>query len=204
MREFNKLFCIGLTRTGTSSLTEALNILGIPCRHYPKELCTIEQLLVGQWDLPILEKYRALSDLPVATYYPQLDKMYPDSLFIYTNRDKHEWMASVKDELKGQDPDDRKLSYEGHLSRSRLIRLACYGTRVWDEDRFSYAYDRHHREVNHFGYGSDILLCMNITKGDGWDSLCRFLEVDKPDVPFPHLKKFGKDRRAYWEKKHGL
>jgi len=30
---------------------------------------------------------------------------------------------------------------------------------------------------------------MDITKGDGWDKLCKFLEKPKPDVSFPHKNK---------------
>ncbi|MCZ6834530.1 MAG: hypothetical protein O7G85_02035, partial [Planctomycetota bacterium] len=40
MKDFNKVFGIGLSRTGTRSLNEALTILGIPSCHWPTDVGT--------------------------------------------------------------------------------------------------------------------------------------------------------------------
>lgn len=66
-KEFNKIFCIGLSKTGTVSLNHALNILGIKAKHYP----AINAAMYVD-----IEKHDAISDTPVAGVYKILDKKY--------------------------------------------------------------------------------------------------------------------------------
>lgn len=94
---FNKVFGIGLSRTGTQSLSAALNELGVTSVHFPKDDTTFRQLRSGDFDLDVLERATALCDTPVVPYYPQFDDAFPGSKFILTLRDDREaWLASVE------------------------------------------------------------------------------------------------------------
>ena len=186
MRNFNKIFCIGLTKTGTNSLTEALNILGIPILHYPDSKETFNLISEGKFLIPELSR-RGISDVMAATYYPQFDKQYPDSLFIMTIREKEAWLKSVQSKLRSA-PRPKTLSY--------LLRVATYGIPVFEKSRFSYVHTNHSKGVLKFFQKRDDLLVMNICAGEGWGALCSFLKCPVPDQPFPFLKRPKRE----WEK----
>src|SRR5688572_13581789 len=91
-----KVFGLGLSKTGTTSLGGALNLLGIETIHYPHDQKTYHDLRNGNYRLSILEEYQGAVDIPVAPYYAQLDTIYPDSKFILTVRDKDSWLTSAE------------------------------------------------------------------------------------------------------------
>jgi len=79
-----KIFGIGLPKTGTTSLTIALEMLGYTSRHSPMECFTLHhgELSVNQKKI---DKYDALTDLPIPHFYPELDICFPNSKFILTH-----------------------------------------------------------------------------------------------------------------------
>ena len=158
-----KLFGIGLSRTGTTSLTEALRILGYKAKHYPDS--------EGEFD-----QFEALTDTPVAWRYKLLDGRYPDSRFILTIRDIPKWLKSCEHFFHHNEPD----------RLAQLNRLMCYGTVPFDKDRFEAAYQSHLVGVQaYFANRPNDLLVMNIASGEGWEKLCAFLGKAIPNVPFP-------------------
>ena len=48
-------------------------------------------------------------------------------------------------------------------------------------------YRRHNADVVRYFSGRECLLTMDITAGDGWETICGFLELPVPDQPFPHI-----------------
>ena len=73
-----KIFNIGFSRTGTTSLTEALQILGFSAYHFPKSFDQIE-------------KHDACTDMSITLGYKFLDLMYPESKYILTTRKLESW-----------------------------------------------------------------------------------------------------------------
>jgi hypothetical protein len=82
----SKIFGIGLSRTGTTSLHAALGILGYRSIHYPQ----LDRLY------ELVDDHDAASDTPVACSYRQLDARYPGSRFILTVRDFRAWLESTR------------------------------------------------------------------------------------------------------------
>ena len=78
-----KIFGIGLSKTGTTSLHVALEILGYSSVHYP---VTWEEF----------DRYDAAHDITVASRFEELDKLYPGSRFILTLRDLNQWLRSCE------------------------------------------------------------------------------------------------------------
>lgn len=61
-----------------------------------------------------------------------------------------------------------------------------HGSPLGSEYIYSERFDRHNKEaVEYFKNRPQDLLVIDITKGDGWEKLCPFLNKDIPDVPFP-------------------
>lgn len=173
-----KIFAIGLSRTGTTSLTKAIELLGYKCKHFPR-------YDYGSGNVEILyselQSYDFLSDTPVALDYKRLDKLCKNSKFIYTTRDIDEWIISCKN--------FKRFSSDFAADPSILFfRKKIYGTECFDEEKFRIAYMKHHENVmSYFKNRKSDLLSINICSGQGWDELCSFFECSVPKYLFPWL-----------------
>ena len=184
-----KVFGLGLSRTGTRSLTSALQMLGFDTSHYPIDEDTYIELSNAQYDLTLLRFYDGLTDITTVPFYAQFDKHYPGSKFILTVRDKEDWLGSCarhwynRPAFKDvEDPDE-----EVHLRMRQFLRAAVYGCYNFDPDRFSHVYDRHVRQVmEYFQDRPDDLLTIDICSGEGFEKLAGFLDRPVPAEPFPH------------------
>lgn len=166
----SKVFGLGLSRTGTTSLTVALLELGYDARHYPKPIN-----LLGE-----AKKHDALTDIPVILAYREFDQLYPDAKFILTVRDLEFWLDSCR----------RHWGSKKHRKDNAvalLVRRAVFGTEFFDRKLFIQAYQIHYNQVvNYFKDRPDKLLIMDICAGDGYEVLCPFLDLKVPDKAFPH------------------
>jgi hypothetical protein len=184
-----KVFGLGLSRTGTRSLTSGLQVLGFDTAHYPIDEDTYIELSNAQYDLTLLRFYDGLTDITTIPFYQQFDKLYPGSKFVLTIRDKEEWLGSCARHWfnrpafkEVEDPDE-----EVHLRVRQFLRAAVYGCYNFDRERFSWVYDQHIEQVKaYFRDRPNDLLIMDICAGDGFEKLARFLDRPVPAEPFPH------------------
>lgn len=202
----NKVFGIGLSRTGTSSLNEALEILGYRSVHFPiiMENTSLEataKYRLNKWAKelgaknPLSEDFTsgtgnslsfkrpketdfdAMTDLSVARFYRELDESFPNSKFILTVRDESAWLNSCS-----------KFFAKGthQFFKWRQVSVDMYGVESYSQTAFQDAYARHISNVrSYFNNRPNDLLVMNIPAGDGWEKLCPFLGKPVPDRPFP-------------------
>jgi hypothetical protein len=192
--EKRKVFGVGLNKTGTTSLEAALNLLGIRTVHYPFKRATYDELTSGSYRLSIMETFQAAVDTSVAPFYPQLDREYPGSRFILTQRDPESWLRSIECHW----PVMREwCEREPQFGRfTDFISAVVYGSIGFHRDRFLYAYKTHERNVReYFRDRPEDLLVIDICNGHGWEKLCPFLGLEIPAFPFPHSNR-GKDREA--------
>lgn len=193
-----KVFGIGLNKTGTTSLGEALNLLGLRTIHYPFDRTTYEELTRGDYDLTLMKSYQGIVDTPVAPFYPQLDRQFPGSKFILTVREPESWLKSVEAHW----PVMRQwCERDPKFGRFTDFISACvYGTLEFHRERFLDVYHRHNKNVQeYFQDRADDFLVMDICRGDGWEQLCPFLGYPIPDAPFPHSNQGKRRYRAeHW------
>lgn len=174
------IFGIGLSKTGTTSLFAAFDRLGYRAGTYRHlRALRLDDWFSGSFASEYLSEYDAVTDLPLAVYYPQLDKRYPGSKFILTVRDSESWLESARQ----------------HFTRppgsvfGRDVRLATYGIIGFDRDRFRYVYETHLRNVSwYFRERPESLLTLDIIGGEGWEKLCAFLDREIPSGPFPYVQ----------------
>ncbi|MCW5776876.1 MAG: hypothetical protein KIS87_10595 [Phycisphaeraceae bacterium] len=179
------VFGIGLSKTGTNSLNEALCSLGYRSIHYPD--CAL--MLSGQY-AEALRGYDAATDISVAAFYRELDAAFPGSKFILTVRQLGSWLRSVGEHMSRRPPE----SLEPGEPRGD-IRARLYGTRGWDADLFVEAYRRHVAAVRaHFADRPVDLLQIDVCAGQGWEKLCPFLGRPTPAIAFPSLNR-SEERR---------
>ena len=189
-----KVFGLGLSRTGTTSLWKALNILGVRTIHFPCDQITYDELKNGTYTLSILETYQGGVDIPLAPYYAQLERAYPRSKFILTVREITTWLKSVESHWRLWRERDPNKAF------TDFVCACVYGALGFNEDRFRYVYETHCRNVGeYFAHRPDDLLIMDICHGDGWDKLSPFLGLPIPKVSFPYLNT-GEENQRWMEK----
>ena len=203
-----KIIGAGFGRTGTKSLYTALNQLGFPCYHMEEVLNTRNnkshldfwfRVANGEpghffdWE-QVFANYTATVDFPGSCVWQELMEQYPDAKVILTGHPKgaEAWyksaMATIYSTesmwqfkvLKFFTPFGRKF---GALSSNLVWERTLKGTMV-DKDKAVAQYEAHLKEVK-AKVPSDKLLDYSVVQG--WEPLCRFLEVPVPDTEFPNV-----------------
>ncbi|NJL54786.1 hypothetical protein HC928_06025 [bacterium] len=166
----SKVLGIGLSKTGTTSLCTALNLLGIPTIHLPP-------------NLEIIEHFDGAVDITVAVAYRFLDRRYPGAKFILTVRELESWLRS------SQSQQERAIVMnQGNVPKwiEAAVRQ-CYGQWQFDSVLWRTTYERHLAEVKEYFRGRESdLLVLDICGGQGWQELHSFLNCEVPLIPFPH------------------
>ena len=179
-----KIFGIGLSKTGTSSLTEALNVLGHDAVHW---ISPITSEVLSDRDFFI---FGASTDVSVADQFEKLYHRYPNALFIWTGREVESWTRSLLahhrrtswvrtfDELR----ELYARPFHPHMSVNTEIHFGLMLNFQTPEE----AYAAFAQRVRHFfaDKPKHKLLELDIIGGQGWPELCGFLDVPVPEAPF--------------------
>lgn len=172
-----KVFGIGFHKTGTKSLASALRTLGYrvtgPNGTLDPDIATRVHAMARE----LSAQFDAFQDNPWPIVFREMDALHPGSRFVLTVRAPAAWIRSV-------------VRYFG--TRESPMREWIYGagSPVGNEARYLERYEQHNAAVlAHFRARPDDLLVLDLTRGDGWAPLCRFLGAPIPDVPFPYLNR---------------
>jgi len=163
------VFNIGLNRAGTSSLNDALNILGIPSLHHRYKGKRLPEIIrhnkkKGRSLFHGINEYTAFTDFAGWNHYATLDRQYPNSKFIFTYRHLDEWLTS--------------------LERHNYKHGGSINVQKW-KDR----YNRVIPGIMKYFENRDDFLLINIPRSEGWEKLCPFFDKQIPQIHFPHKNK---------------
>ena len=195
-----KVIGAGFGRTGTSSLQAALEQLGFgKCYHMREVFAHREHAPLwyaasqGQpvdWDV-LFAGYQATVDWPGCTFYQELMRHYPDAKVLLSVRDPDKWYASaLKTIYSSHRPslanwlfrlNPRNRYWQGLIS---TIWKNTFQGRFEDKAYAIDVFQRHNAEVQRV-VPAERLLVYDVK--EGWEPLCRFLDVPVPNTPFPHL-----------------
>ncbi|MFN2261928.1 MAG: sulfotransferase family protein [Psychroflexus sp.] len=199
MTSDSKIFCIGLNKTGTSSLHEAFKILGFKSVHFiDDDGQNIKDIMEDNFHnnediLKGISHYDAFSDWDrdetSHLIFKAFDQQYPNSKFILNTRDLDSWLNSR----------------ENHVRRNQNSFRPKSAWLEIDRDAWATHYRRHHEAVYEYfrGRESDLLI-FDVTKGDSWDKLCDFLELEPPRLSFPQANIFSNDLSVFQKLKRKL
>jgi len=208
----------GMGRTGTSSLKAALEILGYNKCYHMVELIQdpsrlqywMEAEKTGQtdWD-KLFEGYTAAVDFPPCNYYIQLMEKYPEAKVILTVRDPQKWYVSAYNTIYQQPEGFNKFKLQVIATfvpkvRGMFAVLTYAKAAIWDgrfkgkfEDRqFATQLFQDWNEEVKKNVPADKLLVFDAK--EGWEPLCRFLNVPIPEIPYPRIndtQEFNQRRR---------
>lgn len=180
-----RIFGIGLHKTATTSLHQALQLLGFKSGHWESahwaKALWLDILNLGR--SPAVDKFYALSDLPIPLIYQQLDRAYPGSKFILTVRPPEDWLRSVESHFSSLNKFKKQWNRDPFTHR---IHRELYGRKTFDREIFLARYLRHNAEVlEYFKDRPDDLLVMNMDGNCRWRGLCAFLGAPVPAEPYP-------------------
>lgn len=184
-----RVFGIGLPRTGTVSLTGALNRLGFRVLHYPHDARTFDELKRGIGRLSVLDDYDGITDIPTIPIYRELARVFPRSRFILTMRDEAEWLSSVREHWRRYPSHAEDETGDPDYAFRRWTRQAALGVTEFDAAALGARRMEHLREVeDYFRAEPERLLVLNLCGGEGWERLCPFLgkAVPRKDFPWQH------------------
>ena len=178
----------GFGRTGTLSMKAALEILGFgPCHHMTTVIEDAEQKRIWRaaaarggepdWN-EVYAGFGSAVDWPTAYYWRELSQYFPDAKMLLTIRSAESWYASMTKTVAnaigvGNDPASVGV---------KLIGEGTFGGRIADREHAMAVYESHNAAVR-AALPPERLLVFHV--GDGWEPLCRFLDVPVPDVAFP-------------------
>jgi hypothetical protein len=161
----HKVFCVGFWKTGTTSIYQALNILG----YRAGRLIHVGVEPKQGWLAYIKNcNYDAYTDDPISFIYKDLDKLFPKSKFILTEREKTSFAKSYINYFQGTE----------------------FEKSPEEVDEVLETYEKHNQGVKeYFKNRPEQLLVINVIAGEGWEKLCTFLNKPFPKTPFPHKNK---------------
>jgi hypothetical protein len=180
-----KYIVVSLPRTGTASICQMFNSLGLNSQHVPGS--TWQAFLFNR------PKTLMLADTPV--YCPSVIEFvlrHPNDVkFIYLNKDPEEWFASMQKvklsntyvRLHNAPPEEKeKWSRSTQVDFASLHEILKYGT--FEHDTVIQCFNEHKETMERL-IPEDRLLKYNFS--DGWKPICNLVGVSVPDIPLPHL-----------------
>jgi hypothetical protein len=204
-----KLIGAGLMRTATTTQLFALEQLGFgPCYHMRDLLADLEGGLplweeafdgTPDWERTFGEAQSAV-DWPSARYYRELMEHYPQAKVLLSVRPSEDWVRSMRQTVWGIFHDQTVIHHvcEARAALDEVWRryLALMRGMTWEEGTGALAgetftdeglaavMNRWNDEVKRT-VPADRLLVWD--PSEGWEPLCRFLEVDVPAGELPRL-----------------
>lgn len=185
----------GLHRTGTLSLKLALELLGFgPCYHMyslmssPQDLPLWRAAAAGtgiDWT-QIFGSYGSAVDWPTCYFWPELAAFYGQAKIVLTVRDPLSWYESHSRLHRGILAMGRSSGSfaDGETSLMADIMVnRTFNGRLFGRQRCMNIFQNHVDEVLSALPPSRVLI---FDVKAGWDPLCEFLQVNRPDNPFPH------------------
>jgi hypothetical protein len=203
-----KIIGAGLGRTGTHTLKLALEELGFgKCyhmeelvMHHPENIHYWADAKAGKtvnWE-ELFMGFQSAVDIPTFYFYKDFMKLYPGSKVILTVRNPESWYKSFNDTIIRQSKPSlgKILSTSLRMPFSKKVRdrlkvfqyagsmLKEFFTNGFEDKEATLKFfERWNQEVRNY-VPADQLLVYDVK--EGWEPLCRFLNVPVSQKPFPH------------------
>lgn len=192
MSSMNKLFIIGLPRTGTTSISVALLDYGFKVAHtaYTKHAFELADVV---------------SDAPCFADYKQLDALFPNSKFVYLDRVLPAWIPSMQMLMNKMLPElTPKSGYLNPVLKRCINKIFapfdCENPLA--PQHLEECYRTHQQAVFSYFAQRDDFLAIDISQTGSLKQLLDFLGIEGSTAgDFPHLN-IGKRVDNWKEFKH--
>ncbi len=197
-----KVFCIGLNKTGTTSLEKFMEIHGFRCGDQVKGELLLSDFSVGNFQ-PIIDFCQTadfFQDLPFSApnCYKVLLAAYPDAKYILTVRDSAEvWYESLvrfHESVFGK-PLTKELlmnvqyRYEGFAWEANRALYKSPEGDPYNRESLIGTYNDHYKSVAKAFEKQDNLLVLNVGEEKAVSQLSAFLKIEPMIDEMPWLNK---------------
>ena len=204
-----KVIGAGWGRTGTMSLKAALTILtGGPTYHMKNNIMYDDNnfwLEAGtngkteeEW-IDFFQLYAATVDIPSCLFWKDLLKVYPNAKVILSTRNSESWYESCVDTIFQMQPGNYDNQQYGVKIFQALVPIGPGRSfkkmlsSVWEKGYFDNNYNKDN-VINAFNKWNESVInqcpkdkLLIFEAKDGWEPLCKFLNVPIPDCKYPNL-----------------
>ena len=164
MKKKNKVVYLGFHKTGTTSIGALFNRIGLNVIG-PWNVKHWNSKESGKKALEIAKEYDAFQDNPWPLLYKQFDKKFPNSKFIFYERDVNDWYLSNLNFFRNKSTPMRKYIY-GEKD----------GSPVGNEEVYKKVYLQHSSDVLHyFENRPDDFLQINNLSDESAQQIGKFL-----------------------------
>lgn len=175
----NKVFCLGMSRTGTKSFAVGMEKLGYRSLHNGGQPLSTKQL----------NQYDAFSDSNSCMfYYKELYLKYPDAKFVLSYRDPVEWANKI---VNWYNP-KRKISYVYWHLRNQYIPTVDTEERLVEFCKWQYD-----TAVDFFADKKDSFMTHSVFKGETFKPIAKFIGVDLKEDFSIYLKDESVKNNSY-------
>jgi len=164
-----KFFCIGHFKTGTTSYSKAMGMLGLTDLHFPQRYA---QAMIDA-DGPVYWSellWDSMSNLHEVEY-EGLQELYPDARFVLTTRNVDKWLLSIDAHMTRQWPPEVQALFDARFQK--IYGIDCV-VEQYDPALLRTVLLEHGQRVrDHFG---DALCVLDLDSGDNlMDKLASFV-----------------------------
>lgn len=216
-KKYNKLFCVGYNKTGTSTIESALRLYGLSMPDQSEQEIRLTRQVYHRNYRPFIEfvnQYDAFQDLPFSQdeTFVAADTLFPDSRFILTVREPAKWFDSLTrfhqkifgvDNLQNISKQDFQTKFDRLYADYRLFNKARFLTHFdgsepierWDllyqKDYYIEQYTlRNERIKKYFLNCPERLLVIDVTREEDTGKICDFLNIPRQyAIKMPHINK---------------
>ncbi len=198
-----KVIGLGVGRTGTYSLKTALEALQFgPCHHMERvaqnmsvQLPLWNEALNNPTNFEaVYEGMQSAVDWPTAAFYKELYACYPNAKFILTHRSKASWAESFGSTIYKllTDRQNAPAPVQEWLNMVvKVIEKTGFDMGL-DFEGLAERFEAHNNAVINL-FPPEQLLVYQVK--EGWEPLCKFLNVDAPTTEFPRTN----NREEFWD-----
>ncbi|MBL4911112.1 MAG: sulfotransferase family protein [Alteromonadaceae bacterium] len=182
MQENNKIFIIGLPRTGTTSICVALLNLGYKVAH-------------TAYTQRCIETAQVIADTPVFCDYQTLAQQYPQAKFIYLQRSLELWLPSIRQLLQRMHKNIVRVDGGFNPILKRCYKKVFSPFELYsfvDDDFLIRCYQKHQQEVGtYFKTQPQDLLTIDVSDNNAYARMLEFLSLSTSDLENTLLEKQG-------------
>ncbi|KAJ5689678.1 hypothetical protein N7462_004070 [Penicillium macrosclerotiorum] len=212
-----QVLSLGMSRTGTASMKEALRILGHERVHHAYELYKHPEqgrIWLDAWDTKakglgqtldrhywnkFLDGYTAVTDMPAVCFSKELIDAYPEAKVVLVQREEEAWLRSFRTAVIDTffenafisalvSTFDRKLMRPVYLLWKRLLASDDgFLESATKEQAEKKSLDVYRRHNALVEANTSPQNLLHFDLKDGWEPLCTFLGKEVPQVPFPNI-----------------
>jgi hypothetical protein len=182
MASAEKIFVIGLPRTGTTSVCAAMLTLGFRVAH-------------TAYTDRAFDEAQVIADTPAFYDYQQLDQSYPNAKFIYLERELEKWLPSIQQLLARMHVnlirDDG--GFNPIIKRCYQAVFAPYSLENINNTEFlAQCYQQHKSQIQQYFQTREAdFLAIDISDKQSYSQLIKFLDIEESTLTTSNFEKLN-------------